>query len=173
MLISLATGGARFMAPTSPRRSSQAGDDVRIVDAFLPVAHAGRPELPDGAELIAGDLRDPEVAPAAVAGADAVSHQAAMVGLGVDLRRPARVRRPQRPRHGQAAAGAVRSAASAARVVLASSMVVYGEGAYACPEHGLVRPRPRDPAALDRGRFDPACPRWPSSNSFSAYAASP
>ena len=47
----------------------------------------------------------------------------------------------------------------AGRLVLASSMVVYGEGRYACAEHGIVRPPPRAPADLDAGRFEPPCPR--------------
>ena len=37
-------------------------------------------------------------------------------------------------------------------------MVVYGEGRYACPEHGVVRPGPRAPEALDAGEFEPPCP---------------
>jgi dTDP-L-rhamnose 4-epimerase len=44
------------------------------------------------------------------------------------------------------------------RLVLASSMVVYGEGGYRCPEHGPTRPAPRDAADLTAGRFDPRCP---------------
>ena len=43
-------------------------------------------------------------------------------------------------------------------LVLASSMVVYGEGRYACPAHGIVRPGPRTAADLDGGRFEPPCP---------------
>ncbi len=46
----------------------------------------------------------------------------------------------------------------AGRVVLASSMVVYGEGDYRCSDHGDVRPLPRDARALDAGQFEPACP---------------
>jgi dTDP-L-rhamnose 4-epimerase len=46
----------------------------------------------------------------------------------------------------------------AGRLVLASSMVVYGEGRYACAEHGLVRPGPRRRARLDGHRFEPPCP---------------
>lgn len=38
-------------------------------------------------------------------------------------------------------------------------MVVYGEGRYACPRHGTVRPGPRAVADLDAGRFEPPCPR--------------
>ena len=46
----------------------------------------------------------------------------------------------------------------AGRLVLASSMVVYGEGRYRCTEHGEVRPGPRAPVDLDVGRFEPPCP---------------
>ncbi|HSK36171.1 MAG TPA: NAD-dependent epimerase/dehydratase family protein, partial [Actinomycetota bacterium] len=45
------------------------------------------------------------------------------------------------------------------RLLLASSMVVYGEGAYRCGEHGPVRPGPRSAARLQTGRFEPPCPR--------------
>jgi dTDP-L-rhamnose 4-epimerase len=44
------------------------------------------------------------------------------------------------------------------RLVLASSMVVYGEGAYDCATHGRVRPAPRRPDDLAAGRFEPRCP---------------
>jgi dTDP-L-rhamnose 4-epimerase len=44
------------------------------------------------------------------------------------------------------------------RLVLAGSMVVYGEGRYDCREHGTVRPGPRATADLDAGRFEPRCP---------------
>ena len=43
--------------------------------------------------------------------------------------------------------------------MLASSMVVYGEGAYECRRHGPVRPGPRDPVAIAGGHFEPQCPR--------------
>jgi len=44
------------------------------------------------------------------------------------------------------------------RLVLASSMVVYGEGRYRCALHGVVAPGPRRRADLDEGRFEPPCP---------------
>src|SRR5260370_18148721 len=44
------------------------------------------------------------------------------------------------------------------RLVFASSMVVYGEGAYDCPAHGRVRPSPRNPGDLAAGHFEPRCP---------------
>src|SRR5689334_11648091 len=48
--------------------------------------------------------------------------------------------------------------AGVGRLVLASSMVVYGEGGYSCPAHGRVRPGPRVVADLAAGRFEPPCP---------------
>jgi dTDP-L-rhamnose 4-epimerase len=131
---------------------------VRVLDCFHPAAHTRRPDyLNPKAELIEGDLTDPAVAAAAIEGIDAVSHQAAMVGLGLDF---AEV-------DDYVAAndlGTARLLAALARadfrgpLVLASSMVVYGEGRYRCPTHGDVRPAPRDPADLEADRFEPPCP---------------
>ena len=44
------------------------------------------------------------------------------------------------------------------RLVVASSMVVYGEGRYVCGDHGVVAPAPRRVSDLDAGRFEPGCP---------------
>jgi dTDP-L-rhamnose 4-epimerase len=79
-----------------------------------------------------------------------------MVGMGVDL--------DDLPEYvgcndlGTAVLLAAMARAGVHRLVLASSMVVYGEGAYACPEHGPVRPDPRAIADLAAGRFEPLCP---------------
>jgi dTDP-L-rhamnose 4-epimerase len=155
----LVTGGAGFIGSHVVDALLAAGHDVRALDAFLPAAHRERPDYLDpAAEWIEGDLRDPAVAARAVAGVTAVSHQAAMVGLGVDLGDlPAYVG------HNDLATAELLRALAAARftgrLVLASSMVVYGEGRYACAEHGVVEPAPRTAADLDAGRFDPPCPR--------------
>jgi dTDP-L-rhamnose 4-epimerase len=50
------------------------------------------------------------------------------------------------------------TAAKVDRLVLASSMVVYGEGAYTCDEHGGQRPAARKDTDLKAGRFEPGCP---------------
>ena len=79
-----------------------------------------------------------------------------MVGHGVD---PADA--PAYAAHndlGTAVLLAAMHAAGVRRLVLAGSMVVYGEGRYDCPEHGVVRPGARAPADLDAGRFEPRCP---------------
>ena len=155
----LVTGGAGFIGSHVVDALLAAGVAVRAVDALLPAAHRVRPDYLDpAAEWIEGDLRDPEVAARAVEGADHVCHQAAMVGLGVDLGDL-----PEYVSHNDlATAQLLRALAArrfAGRFVLASSMVVYGEGRYACPEHGVVAPGQRVAAELDAGRFEPPCPR--------------
>ena len=102
-------------------------------------------------------MRDRAAVAAALRGVDAVVHQAAMVGMGVDL--------DDLPEYvgcndlGTAVLLAEMARAGVHRLVLASSMVVYGEGAYACAEHGPARPPARDVADLAAGRFEPRCPR--------------
>jgi dTDP-L-rhamnose 4-epimerase len=155
----LVTGGAGFIGSHVVDALLAAGHEVRVVDALLPAAHRERPDYLDpGAEWIEGDLRDPAVAARAVRDVAAVSHQAAMVGLGVDLRDL-----PEYVGHNDLATAQLLRALAAdgftGRLVLASSMVVYGEGGYACAAHGPVAPAPRAPADLDAGRFDPPCPR--------------
>ena len=152
------TGAAGFVGSHVVDLLLAEGHRVRALDAFLPAAHRERPShLDPAAEWIDGDLRDPAVAERAVRGAAAVCHQAAMVGLGVDL-----ADLPEYVGHNDyATAQLLRALAAdgfAGRLVLASSMVVYGEGRYACPEHGVVAPPPRVVADLDAGRFEPRCP---------------
>jgi dTDP-L-rhamnose 4-epimerase len=101
-------------------------------------------------------VRDAAAVRRALAGVDVVCHQAAMVGLGLDLN--------DAPDYagcndlGTAVLLSAMAAAGVGRLVLASSMVVYGEGRYECAEHGVVAPGPRTTADLEAGRFEPPCP---------------
>jgi len=154
----LVTGGAGFIGSHVVDALLDHGNDVRAVDTLLPAAHRRRPGYLDPrAEWIEGDLRDPETAARAVAGVRAVTHQAAMVGLGHDIGDIA-----DYATHNDLATAvllrALFAAAFRGRLVLASSMVVYGEGLYLCPRHGPVQPPPRRAADLDAGRFEPPCP---------------
>ena len=151
----LVTGAAGFIGSHIAAGLTEAGHDVRGLDSLSPAVHGGRPGHVPG-DLVVGDIRDPEAVDHALAGVDAVCHQAAMVGLGVDLSdlpvyadvnvTGTAVLLEAMGRHG------------IPRLVIASSMVVYGEGAYDCAAHGRVRPAPRHPADLAAGRFEPRCP---------------
>jgi dTDP-L-rhamnose 4-epimerase len=153
----LVTGAAGFIGSHIADAALMAGHEVRGLDSLAPAVHDGRPGYwPDGAELITGDVRDPLTVARAVGGVDAVCHQAAMVGLGVDL--------SDLPAYcdvnvtGTAVLLEAMGRLGIPRLVLASSMVVYGEGGYGCAEHGPVRPLPREQADLAGGRFEPRCP---------------
>jgi dTDP-L-rhamnose 4-epimerase len=153
----LVTGGAGFVGSHVADRLVADGHEPLLLDALLPQAHGDGPPPELGHELVRGDVRDAAVLSRLLSGVDAVCHQAAMVGHGVD---PADA--PAYAAHndlGTAVLLAAMHAAGVRRLVLAGSMVVYGEGHYECPEHGVVRPGPRTPADLAAGRFEPRCPR--------------
>jgi len=153
----LVTGGAGFIGSHVTAALLAAGHRVRVLDSGHPAAHSGPP--PDdvhGVPVLRADVRDRSTVAGALRGVDAVVHQAAMVGMGVDL--------DDLPDYvgcndlGTAVLLAEMARAGVHRLVLASSMVVYGEGTYRCPADGPARPAARELAALAAGRFEPACP---------------
>ncbi|MEJ5945761.1 NAD-dependent epimerase/dehydratase family protein [Pseudokineococcus basanitobsidens] len=156
----LVTGAGGFIGRHVLRELAGAGHDLVGLDAWLPAAHgegatAAGDDL-DGVEVVAGDVADPALLDRLLPGVDAVVHLAAMVGMGVDLQDM-----PQYARHNDLATAVLLAAmdrAGTGRLVLSSSMVVYGEGAYACPEHGPVDPAPRREQDLRAGSFEPPCP---------------
>jgi dTDP-L-rhamnose 4-epimerase len=136
----LVTGSAGFIGGEVARAFEAAGDEVSGLDART-----------------GGDVRDEAALDRLLPGAGLVVHQAAKVGLGVnvaDLPDYASVNV-----YGTAVLLAAMARHGVRRLVLASSMVVYGEGAYDCETHGRVRPGPRAREDLDRGAFEPACPQ--------------
>jgi dTDP-L-rhamnose 4-epimerase len=154
----LVTGGAGFVGSHVVDLLAEAGHDVVVLDSLVAHREGPPPWLRDDVQLVSADVRDPEAWRKVVPGVDAVCHQAARVGLGVDF---SDVGRYVADNDVGTAAGlwALHEVGFRGRIVLASSMVVYGEGRYRCTEHGDVRPRPRSRADLDAGRFDPPCPR--------------
>ncbi|MGQ0826313.1 MAG: NAD-dependent epimerase/dehydratase family protein [Actinomycetota bacterium] len=154
----LVTGGCGFIGAHIVEALLAHGLAVRVVDAVLPAAHdVAPPTLEGDVEYLWGDVADPELVARAVAGLDLVCHQAAMVGLGLDFGDA-----PAYAHHNVGATAALlaalHDAGFAGRIVLASSMVVYGEGMYECVEHSRVRPAPRALDALIAGEFEPPCP---------------
>lgn len=157
----LVTGGAGFVGRAVCQELLTSGYRVRVLDALLPQVHgpysAHPVDLPQDVEFLRADLRDESATNQALARVDVVIHLAAAVGVGQSMYQVAEyvgcndlgtavlwqaiIDRPvDRP---------VR------RVVVASTMGVYGEGWYRHPVTGVVAPvAPRSGDQLARRRWD-------------------
>lgn len=154
----LITGGAGFIGSRIADQLADDGDEVVVLDNLLSTAHGSTtpPEYTQRHRFLRGDVTDTEIVAELLDGVDAVCHQAAVVGHGVDPSdAPSYALNND---YGTAVLLAAMHAAKVRKLVLASSMVVYGEGRYACAEHGVVPPSPRRQSDVDAGRFEPACP---------------
>jgi dTDP-L-rhamnose 4-epimerase len=148
----LVTGGAGFIGGAIVTAALERGYRVRVLDSLRADVHGGPPTIDPRVELLVGDVTDLATCAAALDGIDVVCHQAAKVGLGVDFAdAPDYVHSNE---VGTAVLLVAMASAGIRRLVLASSMVVYGEGSYQGP-NGFTRPAPRRAADLDAGRFDP------------------
>ena len=148
----LLTGSAGFIGGAVAARLEEAGDEVVRVDLMLPQAHPAGGAAP-GTHRV--DVRDADALAPLLRGVDVVCHQAAVVGAGVTV-----ADLPSYASHndlGTAVLLAAMHAGDVARLVVASSMVVYGEGRYSCPSHGRQTPKPRSLEALERGDFENHC----------------
>lgn len=151
------TGGAGFIGSHVVDLLLEEGHEPVVVDIVEPRALAGQPEWPHSdVEVHRRDVRDDALWDSVLTGADAVCHLAAKVGLGVDF--------ADAPNYVESndvgtttMLTAMHKASWQGHVVLSSSMVVYGEGAYTCDLHGRVRPGPRSRLDLEAGRFEPSC----------------
>jgi dTDP-L-rhamnose 4-epimerase len=156
----LLTGAAGFIGSHIAEGLSPSGHEVVALDIFLPAAHGSDLPESDSRHTESGiqrvDVRDAAGVSNLLGGVDVVCHQAAMVGNGIDA-----ADLPEYVTHndfGTAVLLAAMHEARVPRLVLASSMVVYGEGAYSCSEHGSVAPAARRRADLEAGQFEPRCP---------------
>lgn len=157
MVKALVTGGAGFIGSHVVDELLARGATVVVVDNLSPAAHSATPGYLDSrVDYRFVDVTDIDAMTSAVSDIDLVSHQAARVGLGVDFGDVTDY--VQDNDVGTAVLlNALWRAGFTGRLVVASSMVVYGEGAYRCHTHGTAQPGPRLVADLDAGRFDPCC----------------
>jgi dTDP-L-rhamnose 4-epimerase len=149
----MVTGAAGFIGRHVVSTLLEHGHKVVGLDAFVPTAH---PQARATADVKHVDVRDAEALAPLLEGVDVVCHQAALVGTGVDASDL-----PSYAGHndlGTAVLLAAMYRANVRRLVLGSSMVVYGEGSYRCPLHGSVSPRPRRVEDLRARRFEVLCP---------------
>ena len=150
----LVTGAAGFIGSRVCAALTADGHEVVAADVMLAAAHGTDTTTPDGVHEV--DVRDAAKLAPLLRGIDVVCHQAAVVGAGVDASDA-----PNYGSHndfGTTVLLAEMYAAGCQRLVLASSMVVYGQGGFDCPVHGAVDPLPRTREDLDAGVFEHRCP---------------
>jgi dTDP-L-rhamnose 4-epimerase len=155
----LVTGGAGFIGSHLVDGLLDAGHDVRVLDVLDPQVHDGAPGyLNRDAELVRGDVRDRDVVDEALQGVDRLVHFAAAVGVAQSM---------YEIQHYTAVnalgAAVVLEAALDVRdrldkVVVASSMSIYGEGLYRCAQHGELAPDLRSDEQLQAREWELRCP---------------
>jgi dTDP-L-rhamnose 4-epimerase len=156
----LITGGAGFIGSHLCDELLRAGHDVRALDVLDPQIHgrgARRPAYLDPrVELQIGDVRDPAAVLRALAGVRAVFHLAAAVGVGQSMYEIARYTDVNA--RGTAVLLEALVERPVERLVVASSMSVYGEGRYRDVDGRDAEARERTPADLRARRWEPRGP---------------
>jgi dTDP-L-rhamnose 4-epimerase len=156
----LVTGGAGFIGSHVVELLLERGHEVVVYDGLVEQVHqgAGPVYVPAEVEFVHADMADRDALKRVVSGADAIIHLAAEVGVGQSMYEISRYVDANTGGTAALLDIMVNGGVDIGRIVVASSMSVYGEGAYECPEHGVVYPGLRDPARLSAGSWDPACP---------------
>jgi len=153
----LITGGAGFIGSHLADELLERGHEVRILDNLSPQVHGAGGKRPSylarEAELIVGDIRDSEVVRETLDGIDAVFHFAASVGVGQSMYEIA----------GYTSVNILGTAVllealierPVERLIVASSMSVYGEGLYRSPSGELFESAQRSIEHLKQGIWEP------------------
>jgi dTDP-L-rhamnose 4-epimerase len=167
MMRVLVTGGAGFIGSHLVDRLVARGDAVTVLDNLDPQVHGAGATAPahiaghvaaGAVDFLRGDVRDPAAVARALDSAEAVVHLAAAVGVGQSMYEPHYYTSVNVDGQGVLMQALAREPRRWRRLVVASSMSLYGEGAYRCAEHGAVAPPPRDEARLARADWELPCP---------------
>ena len=156
----LVTGGAGFIGSHLVDRLLGEGHRVRVLDVLDPQVHDGVPAYLAGeAELVVGDVRDRSAVSSALADVDTVVHLAAAVGVGQSMYEIERYTSVNAIGAAVVLEAALEVRDRLAKLVVASSMSIYGEGLYRCPaEDTLLSPEPRPTEQLARRQWEVTCP---------------
>ena len=161
----LVTGGAGFIGSHLVDALLERGKHVRVLDNLDPQVHGGLaergerpPYLNPEVEFILGDVRDYELVSRALQGVDVLFHEAARVGVAQSMYEIAGYTSANTYGAAVLLQAVADSRQRPRKLITASSMSIYGEGAYRCPEHGLVFPRLRPIEQLQRREWELRCP---------------
>ncbi|HWR34756.1 MAG TPA: SDR family NAD(P)-dependent oxidoreductase [Clostridia bacterium] len=156
----LVTGGAGFVGSHTVDALLAAGHNVRVFDNLTEQVHlSGRPDyLAADVELMRGDMRDVQALRQAVEKIDVIYHLAAAVGVGQSMYEIARYIEINTQGTANLLQVILDGKLKCEKLIVASSMSIYGEGQYRCGEHGEVAPPPRPIERLKARQWEVACP---------------
>ena len=156
----LVTGGAGFIGSHLVDALIREGHTVRVLDNFEPQVHQGRrPDyLHAQAEYLEGDVRDRDSVRRALHGIEVVFHEAAAVGVGQSMYEIEHYVSANALGTGLLLDVIVNDRLPLKKFIVASSMSIYGEGQYACPQCGPIAPALRPAAQLEAHDWSMRCP---------------
>ncbi len=152
----LITGGAGFIGSHLCDTLLESGYGVRIIDSLSPQVHGDGAGIPDyvssDVEVIEGDVRDGQTLRKALSGIDGVFHFAAMVGVGQSMYQV----QDYMSVNDQGTATLLQALIErpVERLVVASSMSIYGEGLYQTADGRTVENAARGADQLKGGRWE-------------------
>jgi len=159
----LVTGGAGFVGSHLVDTLVELGHDVTIFDNLEDQVHGGN--TPDylnrDARFIQGDVRDREILRDAMQGKQVIFHQAAAVGVGqsmYEIRKYADYNSTGGANLLDLVVNETSIRDTVEKIVVASSMSIYGEGQYLCEECGIVYPKLRTTEQLQQKDWEIRCP---------------
>src|SRR4051794_16479909 len=152
----LITGGAGFIGSHTSDLPLEAGYQVRVLDNLTPQGHGPARERPGylqpDVDLMIGDVADPAAVERALRGVDLVLHLAAAVGVGQSMYDM--VSYVHTNEVGTATLLEALAKRPVARLVVASSMSIYGEGLCHNAANELVHPAERSTQQLRSGKWE-------------------
>jgi dTDP-L-rhamnose 4-epimerase len=158
----LVTGGAGFIGSFIVDELVRRGHRVRILDNLEEQVHGSDGIAPDylndDAEFVNGDVRDEETLRRALDDVEVLFHKAAMVGVGQSMYQIRRYTSVNAMGAATLLDVIAEGKSSVKKMIVASSMSIYGEGKYACADCGVVYPRLRPVEQLREARWEMSCP---------------
>lgn len=159
----LVTGGAGFIGSHLVKGLLEGGHKVRILDSLVEQVHGGNvPKFLSDVEFIQADVCDAEAVSRALDGIDVVYHEAAEVGVGQSMYEIVRYVKANDLGTAVLLEEVVNRRGQFKKLMVASSMSIYGEGAYLCETCGNVNPYLRPTSQLLERRWEINCPNCAS-----------
>jgi dTDP-L-rhamnose 4-epimerase len=157
----LVTGGAGFVGSHTVDALLEAGHEVRIFDNLTSQVHKGGQfsYIAGDAQFFRGDLRNKEEVDEAVKGVDVIFHLAAAVGVGQSMYQIADYTATNNLGTANLLQAILDTRSEPEKIVVASSMSIYGEGKYLCSDCGEVAPTPRPLEQMKSKHWETLCPK--------------